>query len=397
MNIELAQFLKRVCDDVGNQECDLREDYSGRGMMGRQTAGIVVESVPTLLADVLQYFSEHTHRGYSGMPLPEISDFRVDSMGRQTILYWRMNTNLTVDTTSGIGHCQTTSQSFSETYFYEELTRFRQFLGNSTFWEKDEEIRENVIRGLEFVYLNTVPDDNSKVEQKHIDKWKKDFHMTLIEYNRRGTMMILYPKRNAPDCPICQRNNGVSNKIDGVWRCYMVDHPTPIVIETTEVFAWKKNQKTIDETNTSDILTHMNLTHSTETLSIQTEAAEKLAREFDSVPTVVQRRNLRQQGQRLASTEEVAQKRTEVVGGALYEAKMNFLRSIKAEIASKMTPAQRQQAADAEALELLSTQKEEDSRLAVEFAKPVTDWSIRGMPVTRHKNGREINRNLKVV
>jgi hypothetical protein len=96
MNIEHARFLKRVCDDVGNQECDLREDYSGRGMYGRTTAGIVVDSVPLLLADVLQWVKEsigdtgdaHVKTmEWNGGEIPDFSDFRVDNMGRSTILY----------------------------------------------------------------------------------------------------------------------------------------------------------------------------------------------------------------------------------------------------------------------------------------------------------------------
>jgi hypothetical protein len=97
MNIELAQFLKRVCEDIGNQECEIREDYSGRGMFGKQTAGIVVDSVPLLLTDVLQWVKEsisserYTNDSlmlvWGGGEIPDISDLRVDNMGRSTILY----------------------------------------------------------------------------------------------------------------------------------------------------------------------------------------------------------------------------------------------------------------------------------------------------------------------
>jgi hypothetical protein len=102
MNIELAKFLKRVCEDIGNQECEIREDYSGRGMFGKQTAGIVVDSVPMLLADMIQWVSGNiceyktdadengaglSLNEWTGGEIPDISDLRVDNMGRSTILY----------------------------------------------------------------------------------------------------------------------------------------------------------------------------------------------------------------------------------------------------------------------------------------------------------------------
>lgn len=99
MNIELARLLKNICEDVGNQECEIREEYSGRGMMGRTTAGIVIDSVPLLVADILQWVSgnigrreDENQKGcgfheWLGPEIPDMTDLRVDNMGRQTILY----------------------------------------------------------------------------------------------------------------------------------------------------------------------------------------------------------------------------------------------------------------------------------------------------------------------
>lgn len=93
MNIEFAKFLKRVCEEVGNQECDLRENYSGRGMYGRETVGIVVDSVPMLLSDVLQWVNDNISdysdgvKSWDGGEIPDTSDLRIDNMGRSTILY----------------------------------------------------------------------------------------------------------------------------------------------------------------------------------------------------------------------------------------------------------------------------------------------------------------------
>jgi len=102
--------------------------------------------------------------------------------------------NELVDTKTGVGYCQTTSQSFSESYFYEELNRFRQLLGDKTFWNKTEEQREACISGLTFVYLNTVPNDNSKASPELIQKWATQFDSAITEYARRGTYIMLYPQ-----------------------------------------------------------------------------------------------------------------------------------------------------------------------------------------------------------
>jgi hypothetical protein len=66
-------------------------------MMGRTTAGIVIDSVPLLLADLIQWVdgqichSEGRAGGkifeWVGGEIPDISDLKVDNMGRQTILY----------------------------------------------------------------------------------------------------------------------------------------------------------------------------------------------------------------------------------------------------------------------------------------------------------------------
>jgi hypothetical protein len=180
-----------------------------------------------------------------------------------SIRNWPNNMNVTVNTGSGVGYNQTTSQSFPESYFYAEVGRFRELLGQPSFWERDEEQRENIIHGLSFVYLNTVPDDNSKVTQEHLDKWKGIYHSTMTEYAARGTKIMLMPLttsvnpalRGRPDCPECGRPHGVAKSSkDGKWYCYVVSHPTPLLIETVEEKIVRKIKKTIDEQKLSDIV-----------------------------------------------------------------------------------------------------------------------------------------------
>ena len=97
MNEQTAQFLVEATENAGNQEIDLREDYSGRGMYGRSTVAVVVDDFGQLLADVLNYIQENIGEGdettegqrtWEGANLTEkIGRFSVDSMGRGVVIY----------------------------------------------------------------------------------------------------------------------------------------------------------------------------------------------------------------------------------------------------------------------------------------------------------------------
>lgn len=97
MNIELANFLKKAAEHCGN-EADIREEYSGRGMYGRSTAAVVVNSLPELMLNVIQYTREIVENNQELEDvavtlldaIPEVADLgrlRTDSMGHDTILY----------------------------------------------------------------------------------------------------------------------------------------------------------------------------------------------------------------------------------------------------------------------------------------------------------------------
>jgi hypothetical protein len=98
MTKEMAMFLVECSENAGN-EASLREDYSGRGMYGRTTCGVVVDSQVQLLADVIAWVNEQIgeevsevySRGvidtWNGGKIPDVSSFSVDNMGNQTILY----------------------------------------------------------------------------------------------------------------------------------------------------------------------------------------------------------------------------------------------------------------------------------------------------------------------
>ena len=95
MTKEMAEFLKEASENAGN-ECDIREDYSGRGMYGRETYAIVVNSETHLISDLVQYMAESVcdtnegeeNQGWCGGQIPDSDGgLRVDSMGRDVVIY----------------------------------------------------------------------------------------------------------------------------------------------------------------------------------------------------------------------------------------------------------------------------------------------------------------------
>lgn len=59
MTKEQAEFIKATCDHV-EIECELRKGYSGRGMYGKETWGVVVPSVLGVLGAVVDYLKAGT-------------------------------------------------------------------------------------------------------------------------------------------------------------------------------------------------------------------------------------------------------------------------------------------------------------------------------------------------
>lgn len=84
MTKEQAEFIK-IAGDFCEMEFDLRDTYSGRGMFGKQTFGIVAESLLHILSAVVGYLkgSPNVERD----SIPQLDDLVVDSMGRNIIVY----------------------------------------------------------------------------------------------------------------------------------------------------------------------------------------------------------------------------------------------------------------------------------------------------------------------
>ena len=90
MKLELAEKLAEIYEgytgDYEDRDERLSEDYSGRGMFGKETVGLIVGDISTLLEAVLYAVKDGalTEDDMSDM---DTSGFRTDSMGFSTIIY----------------------------------------------------------------------------------------------------------------------------------------------------------------------------------------------------------------------------------------------------------------------------------------------------------------------
>ena len=97
MNLETAQFVLRACENADTFFADacedmpsLYENYSGRGMYGETTTGIVCGNPLTVLAAVIAEAivmeSEEFTKSHNSM-MAELSRLRQDNLGKQIIIY----------------------------------------------------------------------------------------------------------------------------------------------------------------------------------------------------------------------------------------------------------------------------------------------------------------------
>lgn len=86
---------------------------------------------------------------------------------------------------------------FTEAYFNEEITRFREACGTKQFWALPEEKQEAMISGLSFCYLNIVNEDGSQPNREQIEKWATIFDAAIQNYNQRKTFMLMLPLKRA--------------------------------------------------------------------------------------------------------------------------------------------------------------------------------------------------------
>lgn len=86
MDMELAEMIIEAMENNGH-EAELRSDYSGRGMYGKSTHGVVIEcGIGIAMAAVISNADIFVDDD-DGEPIFVIESIRSDSMGLGTILY----------------------------------------------------------------------------------------------------------------------------------------------------------------------------------------------------------------------------------------------------------------------------------------------------------------------
>lgn len=78
MDRGIAEHIVNACNNEG-VEARLYENYSGRGMYGKTTMGVVVESLEDVLKAVIN--CSYSLKGYG------VDCIRSDSLGRNIIIY----------------------------------------------------------------------------------------------------------------------------------------------------------------------------------------------------------------------------------------------------------------------------------------------------------------------
>lgn len=83
MTKEQAEFIVNALEYDG-QEGELYEGYSGRGMMGKETCGVVFEHESILFTSVMTYLKENPEMVRQ---IPDFEKIRSDNMGPEIIWY----------------------------------------------------------------------------------------------------------------------------------------------------------------------------------------------------------------------------------------------------------------------------------------------------------------------
>jgi hypothetical protein len=100
MTKEVAEFLLKVVEYSGRQEAKILSDYSGRGMYGKTTYALDIESPTMLLGEVLEYFGNNleeleddkgnlttVYTGEAMPPLGRATKFATDNLGLNYVIY----------------------------------------------------------------------------------------------------------------------------------------------------------------------------------------------------------------------------------------------------------------------------------------------------------------------
>jgi hypothetical protein len=84
MTEEQAHFIQDAMYSEG-YDCEVRDDYSGRGMYGRSCHGVVVDSPDYILSAIVNHMKQMDTSELD--EVPEVDSFRTDNMGMSYIVY----------------------------------------------------------------------------------------------------------------------------------------------------------------------------------------------------------------------------------------------------------------------------------------------------------------------
>lgn len=83
MDKDAAKFIVDALEFAG-ESAEMRDDYSGRGMYGKQTCGIVFDSIGLLVPAIVDFIKQN---GIPHDTLPDFGVLRTDNMANRTIIY----------------------------------------------------------------------------------------------------------------------------------------------------------------------------------------------------------------------------------------------------------------------------------------------------------------------
>ena len=90
MELKTAEFVVNLIEGIG-EEAEVRSDYSGRGMYGKETAGIVTSCEGNIVRALAEYIeggdAQHLNDDEREVFADLALGYRTDSMGRDVIVY----------------------------------------------------------------------------------------------------------------------------------------------------------------------------------------------------------------------------------------------------------------------------------------------------------------------
>ncbi len=93
MTEQQARFLVEITENQANQEIEIRDSYSGRGMYSKTTYAVVVQDVLTLFCDFATFVNENIEEQdqiglvWNGGEVPCFNNLRMDNMGHKIVVY----------------------------------------------------------------------------------------------------------------------------------------------------------------------------------------------------------------------------------------------------------------------------------------------------------------------